>query len=85
MKHIGIKTCWANSEKTSNPENLFDDLTWLTRDQAPRSLAQCILGHCYIQYIYSVYIYIQGLHKATCDAETPPLVLNQARRIFKKQ
>lgn len=45
MKNIQIKDCQASSKKTSNPENLFDDFTWLIRDQTPNSLAQCILGH----------------------------------------
>lgn len=45
MKNIQIEDCQASSKKTSNPENLFDDFTWLIRDQTPNSLAQCILGH----------------------------------------
>lgn len=63
MKHIGIKTCQANSKKTSNPENLFDDLTWLIRDQTPHSLAQCILGHRFELGRVKIYtVNIQYIH-----------------------
>lgn len=40
-----LNTARQVQRKTSNPENLFDNFTWLIRDQTPNSLAQCILGH----------------------------------------